>query len=65
MPEAYVIFLVLRPCWMAKKCYRFLLQDVYSFHFEMKKLRFKAKALKEISFLTETTSIHFFMNYGR
>ena len=31
---------------------------MYSFHFEIKKIRFKAKAFKDISFLTETASIY-------
>ena len=31
---------------------------MYSFHFEIENLRFQAKAFKQISFLTEITSIH-------
>ena len=43
---------------LERQCYKFLLDRMYSFHFETKNLRFQEKAFKEISFLTEITSIH-------
>ena len=46
---------------LEQQCYRFLSHAgcIATFHFELNNLRFKAIAFKEISFLTETTSIHF------